>query len=197
MDVETMAICWVSGWGLTSSVSKSGPVKQQKLDMSEDPECDWNLTPNMLCMSNEDPARTGCKGDSGGPLACQDRKSKVWILAGAVSFGSSECSGATVFTRLSNYISWVKYQTAEAGRPFIPYVSKGAASEVNQKNTSPVYLPKVEIIPQAVTVQRPQPPYGQVRSMTNEDQPTSGRVTVVPWLLVYYLSMVLYFFSMN
>ncbi|XP_043916183.1 chymotrypsinogen A-like [Protopterus annectens] len=198
MDVETMAVCWVSGWGLTSSDSKSSPVKQQKLDMREDPDCDWELTPNMLCMANDDPARTGCKGDSGGPLACQDRKTKVWILAGAVSFGSHQCTGATVFTRISNYINWVKHKTAESGRPFIPVVSK----ETQVNNVAPVYVPKVETIPQAVPVPRPYtfvpPNSGQLRSLSNAGNLTSGSLIFVSWLLVsYYISMVSYYFSMS
>ena len=53
---------------------------------------------------------SGCHGDSGGPLACE-QPDKSWKLYGVVSWGSPLCNGLdryTVFTRVSKYIDWIK-----------------------------------------------------------------------------------------
>ncbi|XP_043927059.1 serine protease 52-like [Protopterus annectens] len=213
MDVELMNVCWVSGWGLTSAGSKSSAVKQQKLDMKEDTDCDWDLTPNMLCMKNDDSARSGCKGDSGGPLACQDKKTKAWILAGAVSFGNRQCIGSTVFSRVSKYINWVKLKTADAGRPFVPTHITGEAPQVILTRTvsdaAPVVaVSKIEptqveeerkvsahIVPQTVsplTIRKahtpppPPPSFSHPGSMDTAGKLTPDRVTVAIVLSVFY-----------
>lgn len=51
------------------------------------------------------------QGDSGGPLVCD--VNGVWELVGATSWGLQNCptSSPTVYTRVSNYLSWISANT--------------------------------------------------------------------------------------
>ena len=60
-----------------------------------------------ICVGKE--GKSGaCQGDSGGPLVC--KVGDVYKLAGATSFGRSNCSVRypTVYTRVSYYRDWIK-----------------------------------------------------------------------------------------
>ena len=65
-----------------------------------------------LCASapNFSGGKGTCKGDSGGPLACQNQDGS-WFLAGIVSFGTAEgCAlegWPSVYVDVSKYIDWI------------------------------------------------------------------------------------------
>ena len=63
-----------------------------------------NLPINFLQLTNT------CKGDSGGPFACNNK------LTGIVSWGAG-CAGpkAGVYTRVVNYVDWIKGTTPDNG----------------------------------------------------------------------------------
>ena len=77
--------------------------------------------PIPVCTSNV--GVTTCKGDSGGPLYTrnsstpdtEDNSEQPWTLSGVTSFGSSYCgdrSKPAVFTRVSEYLDWIRGQLA-------------------------------------------------------------------------------------
>ncbi|XP_075449527.1 chymotrypsin-like elastase family member 1 [Ascaphus truei] len=107
--------CTVTGWGLTSNNGQIASILQQApLPVVGHSTCTsssyWGGTvkTNMVCAGG-DGVRSGCNGDSGGPLNCA--VNGVYQVHGVTSFVSSlGCNTylkPTVFTRVSNYIAWI------------------------------------------------------------------------------------------
>ncbi|XP_074841618.1 elastase-1-like [Carettochelys insculpta] len=107
--------CYITGWGLVS-VSGSAPAKLQEamLPVVGHAICsqsNWwgsQVKESMVCAGG-DGVKSGCSGDSGGPLQCY--KGGQWQIHGVVSFGivpyCNMYQKPTVFTRVSAYISWI------------------------------------------------------------------------------------------
>ncbi|XP_056419121.1 venom prothrombin activator trocarin-D-like isoform X2 [Hyla sarda] len=103
----------VSGWGATHYKGRSSrfllrvrlPIVSQETCMAS---TDMVLTGNMFCAGYDIEARDSCKGDSGGPFAVAYRN--TWYLVGVVSWGEGCAKEGKygVYTRVSNYISWIK-----------------------------------------------------------------------------------------
>ncbi|XP_040281847.1 chymotrypsin-like elastase family member 1 [Bufo bufo] len=107
--------CVVTGWG---RVSTSGPIpailQQATLPVVSYSTCSgsywWGSTvkTTMICAGG-DGIKSSCYGDSGGPLNCAING--VYQVHGIVSFGSSfGCNyyqKPSVFTKVSDYISWI------------------------------------------------------------------------------------------
>ncbi|XP_020789111.1 chymotrypsin-C [Boleophthalmus pectinirostris] len=110
------APCYVTGWG---RIYTGGPIadilQQALLPVVDHATCtlpDWwgsQVKETMVCAGG-DGVVSGCNGDSGGPLNCQN-SSGIWEVHGIVSFGSGlSCNMAkkpTVFTRVSAYSDWI------------------------------------------------------------------------------------------
>ncbi|XP_029993952.1 chymotrypsin-C-like [Sphaeramia orbicularis] len=108
--------CYVTGWG---RIYTGGPIadilQQALLPVVDHPTCskpDWwgpQVTENMVCAGG-DGVVSGCNGDSGGPLNCQNTDG-AWEVHGIVSFGSGlSCNypkKPTVFTSVSMYMDWI------------------------------------------------------------------------------------------
>merc|ERR1711879_657569 len=60
------------------------------------------------CYDMSSTKKDSCNGDSGGPTYPLDSRGRPICLYGAVSYGSSKCSGWGVYTRVSYYRSWVQ-----------------------------------------------------------------------------------------
>ncbi|XP_005988759.1 chymotrypsin-like elastase family member 2A [Latimeria chalumnae] len=107
--------CYVTGWGLLKAFGVPSDVLQQALlpvvDYATCSQSSWwgtNAKETMICAGG-DGVRSGCNGDSGGPLNCQTALG-TWEVHGVVSFGSILCKHKkkpTVFTRVSAYNSWL------------------------------------------------------------------------------------------
>ena len=112
------------GWGKIRHPGSSHPVLQQALlpvinssycQHKVDLGPSWqrlNITHNMVCAGEEGSIKSGCHGDSGGPFVCPDGKG-LWVLEGAVSWGSYRCDALdrfTVFTRISHLRRWIDQQ---------------------------------------------------------------------------------------
>ncbi|XP_048473773.1 serine protease 52-like [Rhincodon typus] len=128
LDMDTVENCWVTGWQLKSLAQGPMPpiyhmVKQnvghQRLAICEKfyPE---NLRKNLICVTNWDKKQSLCMGGYGAPLECQDKRTKIWIIAGAASFCKQSCNYTALFTRYSHYLNWVETRTLLAGKPFFP-----------------------------------------------------------------------------
>uniref|UniRef100_A0A3Q3VQA5 trypsin n=1 Tax=Mola mola TaxID=94237 RepID=A0A3Q3VQA5_MOLML len=69
------------------------------------------ISDNMLCAGSPDWSQDSCKGDSGGPLACQvDNR---FFLFGVISWGDgcAKEGHPGVYTRVSNYDAWISEKT--------------------------------------------------------------------------------------
>ncbi|XP_040183063.1 chymotrypsin-like elastase family member 2A [Rana temporaria] len=108
--------CYVTGWGNLQTNGPSADALQQGLllvvDHATCSQSDWwgvTVKDNMVCAGG-DGIVSSCYGDSGGPLNCQNSQGG-WELHGVVSFGSSlGCNyykKPSVFTRVSDYNSWI------------------------------------------------------------------------------------------
>ncbi|KAI4903248.1 hypothetical protein NFI96_022060, partial [Prochilodus magdalenae] len=108
--------CYITGWGRTITGGALPDILQQALlpvvDHATCSQSDWwgtQVTTSMVCAGG-DGIVSGCNGDSGGPLNCQNADG-AWEVHGIVSFGSGiSCNlekKPTVFTRVSAYITWI------------------------------------------------------------------------------------------
>ncbi|XP_071242615.1 transmembrane protease serine 9-like [Salvelinus alpinus] len=105
--------CVTTGWGPSNSAPKvsSAILHQARLGLVNRTACreSWGedlITDTQLCT---DPAGSvSCMGDSGAPLLCQ-KINGVFFLFGVVTWGSPSCDISTpaVFSRLSDYHSWI------------------------------------------------------------------------------------------
>ncbi|XP_020636785.1 chymotrypsin-C [Pogona vitticeps] len=107
--------CYVTGWGrLFTNGPLADTLQQALLPVVDYSTCSkWNywgssVKETMVCAGG-DGVKSGCNGDSGGPLNCQS--GNLWEVHGIVSFGSGlSCNlknKPTVFTRVSAYIDWI------------------------------------------------------------------------------------------
>ncbi|XP_040281849.1 chymotrypsin-like elastase family member 1 [Bufo bufo] len=107
--------CVVTGWGRTSTGGPLATILQQAtLPVVAHSTCSlsswWgtNVKTTMICAGG-DGVKSACNGDSGGPLNCA--VNGVNQVHGIVSFGSSlGCNyfqKPAVFTKVSDYISWI------------------------------------------------------------------------------------------
>ncbi|XP_078518895.1 elastase-1-like [Lissotriton helveticus] len=107
--------CYVSGWGTTSPYGNY-PDKLQEalLPVVEHSTCSqpnwWGQTvlDTMVCAGG-DGVKSGCSGDSGGPLSCF--VNGIWQVHGIASYAvvpfCNTYQKPTVFTRVSAYTDWI------------------------------------------------------------------------------------------
>jgi len=116
--LEEGRIGMVSGWGATHA---RGPtlrfLMKVRLPIVNLQTCqrsmDRLITDNMFCAGHHAQATDACKGDSGGPFVVSYHN--TWFLLGIVSWGEgcAERGKYGVYTRVSNYIPWIK-ETVES-----------------------------------------------------------------------------------
>uniref|UniRef100_A0A8C3SFF1 Peptidase S1 domain-containing protein n=1 Tax=Chelydra serpentina TaxID=8475 RepID=A0A8C3SFF1_CHESE len=107
--VKPRSVCSVAGWGLTSVIPgmDSNVLMEVDLEVMEDRVCSRRF-PNkykpgtMLCAGDQRGRKSSFKGDSGGPLVCGT------VAQGIVSFGPKDASPPEVYTRVSQFIPWIK-----------------------------------------------------------------------------------------
>ncbi|XP_033842101.2 transmembrane protease serine 7 [Periophthalmus magnuspinnatus] len=107
-------LCWVTGWGYRSEGDKVLPtvlLKAQVFIQSQtDCKKSYSLaSPRMLCAGVPSGEQDACRGDSGGPLSCQEPGGGRWFLIGIVSWGLG-CGRPNlpgVYTRVSKFTSWI------------------------------------------------------------------------------------------
>ncbi|XP_022329689.2 elastase-1-like [Crassostrea virginica] len=111
--------CYITGWGRLSGGGNIPNILQQaQTTVISHSECRSALGLTGLLYLQEGPhvcvytgSNGACNGDSGGPLVCN--VNGVWELVGATSWGLQNCpvSSPTVYTRVSNYMTWIRQNT--------------------------------------------------------------------------------------
>ncbi|XP_062597771.1 elastase-1-like [Saccostrea cucullata] len=111
--------CYITGWGrLSGGGSLPDTLQEAQTTVISHSNCRSALGMSGLLYLQEGPhvcvytgSNGACNGDSGGPLVCD--VNGVWELAGATSWGLQNCptSSPTVYTRVSNYLSWIRQNT--------------------------------------------------------------------------------------
>ncbi|NXG69912.1 FA7 factor, partial [Baryphthengus martii] len=103
----------VSGWGATHQRGSTLRfLMKVRLPIVSMETCqrstDRLVTDNMFCAGYGTQAADACKGDSGGPFAVSYHN--TWFLLGIVSWGEgcAEKGKYGVYTRVSNYLPWIK-----------------------------------------------------------------------------------------
>ncbi|XP_027664644.2 coagulation factor IX-like [Falco cherrug] len=103
----------VSGWGVTHTRGSTLRfLMKVQLPIVNMETCqrstDRLVTDNMFCAGYHTAGADACKGDSGGPFTVPYHN--TWFLLGIVSWGEgcAERGKYGVYTRVSNYIPWIK-----------------------------------------------------------------------------------------
>ncbi|XP_065786083.1 proproteinase E isoform X2 [Muntiacus reevesi] len=109
------APCYISGWGrLYTGGPLPDKLQEALLPVVDHEHCSqwdwWGITvkTTMVCAGGD--TRSGCNGDSGGPLNCPAADGS-WQVHGVTSFvsafGCNTIKKPTVFTRVSAFIDWI------------------------------------------------------------------------------------------
>lgn len=106
---------WVTGWGDTENIPQ-WPTELREVQVpiilntlcNDVSHYNGQITSNMMCAGFEAGGKDSCQGDSGGPLVVDTGSG--WQLAGVVSWGDgcADPGAYGVYTRVSNYTSWIK-----------------------------------------------------------------------------------------
>uniref|UniRef100_A0A3P9LE16 Peptidase S1 domain-containing protein n=1 Tax=Oryzias latipes TaxID=8090 RepID=A0A3P9LE16_ORYLA len=132
---------WVTGFGTLSSGGQevtffnvfkntSSTLQEVSVPIVSNTQCRdsySSLTSNMMCAGLTEGGKDSCQGDSGGPLV--SKNDTRWVQAGVVSFGY-ECAQPNfpgVYTRVSEYQSWISSQVRGSQPGFVRSSSISAA----------------------------------------------------------------------
>uniref|UniRef100_A0A3P9MCU4 Peptidase S1 domain-containing protein n=1 Tax=Oryzias latipes TaxID=8090 RepID=A0A3P9MCU4_ORYLA len=130
---------WVTGWGdIGTNVSLPAPQNLQEVQVpivgNRQCKCSYgasSITDNMMCAGLLAGGKDSCQGDSGGPLVI--KQNNRWIQAGVVSFGNgcAEPNFPGVYTRVSQYQTWINTQITSNQPGFIAFTSNGTDSDLS------------------------------------------------------------------
>ncbi|XP_029015648.1 transmembrane protease serine 9-like [Betta splendens] len=129
---------WVTGWGVTSSGSDTVSQTLMEVEIpvvgNRQCNCDYgvgSITSNMMCAGLSAGGKDSCQGDSGGPMV--SKQGGRWIQSGVVSFGYG-CGFPNfpgVYTRVSQYQSWINGLITSNQPGFITYTSTGTDGDLS------------------------------------------------------------------
>ncbi|XP_072312155.1 polyserase-2-like [Eucyclogobius newberryi] len=124
---------WVTGWG---SIREGEPLpfpetlQEVEVPVVGNRQCNClngvgTITDNMICAGLLAGGKDSCQGDSGGPMV--SKQGSVWVQSGVVSFGFG-CARANlpgVYSRVSNYQSWINSHISSDQPGFVQFMSSG------------------------------------------------------------------------
>uniref|UniRef100_A0A3P9HGL0 Peptidase S1 domain-containing protein n=1 Tax=Oryzias latipes TaxID=8090 RepID=A0A3P9HGL0_ORYLA len=126
---------WVTGWGnIGSGGQLNVKANINHLKLNDAAVCSYgasSITDNMVCAGLLEGGKDSCQGDSGGPLVI--KQNNLWIQAGIVSFGEG-CAKPDypgVYTRVSQYQTWINTQITSNQLGFITFTSTGTDSDLS------------------------------------------------------------------
>ncbi|XP_046701290.1 serine protease 27-like isoform X2 [Silurus meridionalis] len=107
--------CWITGWGDISVgvwLPSPGVLQEAQVPVIDKTKCDNQLGPgvitnNMICAGLVQGGKDTCQGDSGGPMVT--KQGAVWVQVGITSWGvgCANSNSPGVYTKVSQYQSWV------------------------------------------------------------------------------------------
>uniref|UniRef100_A0A8D3CPW2 Peptidase S1 domain-containing protein n=1 Tax=Scophthalmus maximus TaxID=52904 RepID=A0A8D3CPW2_SCOMX len=129
--------CWVTGWGNTSSPPDTNRLQEVRVPVVSQAQCQQSyssLTNNMICAGLTEGGKDSCQGDSGGPLVSRGVSS--WVQAGVVSFGSgcAEPNFPGVYTRVSQYQTWINSQIPSDQPGFVSFEGSGSTGAATRSS---------------------------------------------------------------
>ncbi|XP_026308286.1 complement C1r subcomponent, partial [Piliocolobus tephrosceles] len=68
---------------------------------------------NMFCAGHPSLKQDACQGDSGGVFAVRDPNTDRWVATGIVSWGIGCSKGYGFYTKVLNYVDWIKKEMEE------------------------------------------------------------------------------------
>ncbi|KAM7027932.1 acrosin-like [Passerculus sandwichensis] len=118
--VSELQNCWVAGWGLTSEedTDSSDHLQEAKVQLIDLQLCNstgWyagEIHTHNLCAGYPQGGIGTCKGDSGGPLMCQDNNAAYWWVVG-ITVGGGGCARAKrpgIYTSTQHFYDWILAQ---------------------------------------------------------------------------------------
>lgn len=113
----------VIGWGTTSEGgSVSDSLRQVSVPIIENTKCKTfsgysRVTNNMICAATSTGGKDSCQGDSGGPLYQSIGGNFVQIGIVSWGIGCARANAPGVYTRVGNYLPWLKTKTNGAVDP--------------------------------------------------------------------------------
>jgi serine protease len=107
----------VVGWGDTAERGESSDIlRQVSVPVIANTKCTTfesyeDVTQNMICAGVSRGGKDSCQGDSGGPLFMNfnGRYAQVGIVSWGI--GCARASAPGVYTRLGNYLEWMRTKT--------------------------------------------------------------------------------------
>uniref|UniRef100_A0A8C7P362 Peptidase S1 domain-containing protein n=1 Tax=Oncorhynchus mykiss TaxID=8022 RepID=A0A8C7P362_ONCMY len=131
---------WVTGWGDINSgvpLPSPGTLQEVTVPVVGNRKCNClytgfsSITNNMICAGLLSGGKDSCQGDSGGPIV--SKQGLVWIQSGVVSFGKgcAEANFPGVYTRVSQYQTWINSQISTDMPGFVTFSSSGTDSDLN------------------------------------------------------------------
>ncbi|XP_054552434.1 complement C1r subcomponent [Talpa occidentalis] len=70
---------------------------------------------NMFCAGDPTLKQDACQGDSGGVFAVRDEETDRWVATGIISWGIGCGHGYGFYTKVLNYVDWIKKEIEEEG----------------------------------------------------------------------------------
>lgn len=114
---------YVSGFGIMEE-RIANDLRFVRLPVAEREACEKWLrskqrkdvfSQNMFCAGDPTLKQDACQGDSGGVFAVRDRNNDRWVATGIVSWGIGCSRGYGFYTKLLNYVDWIKKEMEEEG----------------------------------------------------------------------------------
>ncbi|KAM4717038.1 LOW QUALITY PROTEIN: polyserase-2-like [Anableps anableps] len=150
---------WITGWGtIGSGVPLPSPQNLMEVEVpvvrNRQCRCSYgesNITDDMMCAGLLEGGKDSCQGDSGGPMV--SKQGGRWIQAGVVSFGFgwlSQPNFPGVYTRVSQYESWINSVISTNQPGFIPFTSSGTDSDLSVSCTTSTPTTSTTAKPQRV-----------------------------------------------
>uniref|UniRef100_A0A673CRP2 Peptidase S1 domain-containing protein n=1 Tax=Sphaeramia orbicularis TaxID=375764 RepID=A0A673CRP2_9TELE len=118
---------WVTGW---VSLPFPGTLQEVEVPVLGNRQCNClngvgTVTDNMICAGLLEGGKDSCQGDSGGPMV--SKQGSVWVQSGIVSFGFG-CARPNlpgVYSRVSQYESWISSHITSDQPGFVQFSSSG------------------------------------------------------------------------
>ncbi|XP_011374248.1 granzyme H-like [Pteropus vampyrus] len=99
--------CSVAGWGQVAIGTLATTLQEVELTIQKDRECKscfphYYSKDSQICVGDPKKKKTGFKGDSGGPLMCNN------TVQGIFSYAKMDKEPPGVFMNVSHFLTWIK-----------------------------------------------------------------------------------------